>query len=66
VDLRNEKISRKVAESEQKKIPFAFVIGGKEVENDSVAVRKHGEGDLGAMRVADMLAMCERLNVPEA
>ncbi len=63
-DMRNEKISRKVAESEQKKIPFAFVIGGKEVENNAVSVRKHGEGDKGQMALADVLAMCSQLNQP--
>lgn len=66
LDLRNEKISRKIAESEQKKVPYAFVIGSKEIENDAVAVRKHGEGDQGQMSVTEMFAMCERLNEPGA
>lgn len=65
-DLRNEKISRKVAESEQKKIPFALVVGSKEIELNSVSVRKHGEGDKGQMPVADVLALFESLNVPGA
>ena len=47
VDARNEKISRKIAESEQKKIPFALIIGQKEVDNNSVSVRQHTKGDIG-------------------
>ncbi|MBQ6268749.1 MAG: hypothetical protein IJK61_01335, partial [Bacteroidetes bacterium] len=43
----NEKISRKIAESEQKKIPFALIIGQKEVDNNSVSVRQHTKGDIG-------------------
>jgi threonyl-tRNA synthetase len=63
-DLRNEKINRKVAESEQKKIPYALVIGSKEIENDSVSVRIHGEGDKGQMKVADVKALFTSLNKP--
>ncbi|MEY3386093.1 MAG: Threonyl-tRNA synthetase [Bacteroidota bacterium] len=63
-DLRNEKINRKVAESEQKKIPYALVIGSKEIENDAVAVRVHGQGDKGQMKVADVKGLFTELNKP--
>ena len=63
-DLRNEKINRKVAESEQQKIPYALVIGSKEIENDAAAVRIHGEGDKGQMKIADVKALFSRLNQP--
>jgi threonyl-tRNA synthetase len=53
-----------VAESEQKKIPYALVIGSKEIENDSVSVRIHGEGDKGQMKVADVKALFTSLNKP--
>jgi threonyl-tRNA synthetase len=66
LDLRNEKINRKVAESEQKKIPFALVIGNKEIEQDSAAVRKHGEGDKGMMKIAMIKEMFVGLNSPGA
>jgi threonyl-tRNA synthetase len=66
LDVRNEKISRKIAESEQKKIPFALVIGSKEIEANAVAVRKHGEGDKGTMAVTDVKALFTALNVPGA
>ncbi|MBU3678890.1 MAG: threonine--tRNA ligase [Candidatus Kapabacteria bacterium] len=63
-DLRNEKINRKVAESEQKKIPYALVIGSKEIENDAAAVRVHGEGDKGQMKIAEVKALFTELNRP--
>ncbi|GMV52725.1 MAG: threonine--tRNA ligase [Chlorobi bacterium] len=65
-DLRNEKINRKIAESEQKKIPFALVIGSKEIEQDSVALREHGKGDQGLIPIASLKDMLARLNVPGA
>lgn len=65
-DLRNEKISRKIAESEQKKIPYALVIGSKEIEANSVAVRKHGEGDMGVKPVVAVKELFAALNVPGA
>ncbi|CAN5525379.1 threonine--tRNA ligase [soil metagenome] len=66
IDLRNEKISRKIAESEQKKVPYALVIGSKEIDANAVAVRKHGEGDKGTMSVVDVKAVFTSLNVPGA
>lgn len=66
LDVRNEKISRKIAESEQKKVPFALIIGTKEIENEGVALRKHGEGDKGLVPVRDVKEMFTMLNVPGA
>jgi threonyl-tRNA synthetase len=64
LDVRNEKINRKVAESEQKKIPYALVIGNKEIEQDSAAVRIHGQGDKGQMKISEIKSLFERLNTP--
>jgi len=47
VDDRNEKVGRKIRDSEIKKVPFMIIIGEKEVESNSLSVRKHSEGDLG-------------------
>ena len=55
LDDRAEKVNRKIAESEQKKVPFALVIGKKEVEDGTVAVREHGVGDKGTMSVDEVL-----------
>ena len=49
VDHRDEKVGRKIRDAEVKKIPYMLIIGEKEVEDGTVSVRKHGEGDLGSM-----------------
>lgn len=51
VDDRNEKIGKKIRESELGKIPFMLIVGEQEAENNQVAVRQRGHGDLGAMSV---------------
>lgn len=66
LDMRNEKINRKIAESEQKKVPYALVIGSKEIDADSAAVRIHGDGDKGLMKISDIKALFARLNTPGA
>ena len=48
-DLRNEKIGYKVREAQSKKIPYMLVIGDKEAEAGTVAVRTRAGGDKGAM-----------------
>lgn len=63
-DDRAEKINRKIAESEQKKIPFALVIGKREAENGQVSLREHGVGDKGVMNVDDVLALFAGLAKP--
>ena len=62
-DLRNEKISRKVAESEQKKIPYALVLGKREQELRQVSVREHGVGDLGAKSLEEIEALFASLKI---
>jgi threonyl-tRNA synthetase len=53
IDNRNEKIGKKIRESELKRIPYLLIIGEKEVANGTVAVRKQGEGDKGAMKLEE-------------
>ncbi len=55
VDARSEKVGYKIREAQMQKIPYMFVIGDKEVEAGSIAVRKRGEGDLGPRPVDEML-----------
>jgi len=47
IDNRDEKIGRKIRDSEVKKVPFMLIVGEKEQEDRKLSVRKHGEGDLG-------------------
>ncbi len=58
VDERSEKIGRKIRDAELKKIPYMLVIGEKEVENKTIALRKHQQGDQGSLSVE---AFAERL-----
>ncbi|MCL4641197.1 MULTISPECIES: threonine--tRNA ligase [Olivibacter] len=51
IDLRDEKVGRKIRDAEVKKIPYMLIVGEKEVENGTISVRKHGEGDLGSMTI---------------
>lgn len=57
-DLRNEKISFKIREHTMQKIPYLLVIGDKEVEKGSVAVRSREGVDLGEMSIA---SLCDKL-----
>jgi threonyl-tRNA synthetase len=66
VDERSEKVQRKIAESEQKKIPFALVVGRREAEQGIVALREHGKGDRGSMTLDEVLELFARLNRPGA
>jgi threonyl-tRNA synthetase len=48
LDDRSEKIGAKIRNAELLKVPYMFIVGGKEAEAGSVSVRRHGQGDLGA------------------
>lgn len=53
VDDRNEKIGRKIRDTELKRIPYMLIIGEKEIGTNTVSVRKQGEGDKGTMSISD-------------
>lgn len=59
LDDRDEKIGRKIRDAEVKKIPFMLVVGEKEVAERKVAVRKHGEGDKGALPLDEFISTFE-------
>ncbi len=65
-DLRSERLQRKIAEAEHRKIPFLLVLGRREVETSTVAVRRHGFGDQGSRTVEELLRWFAELNVPGA
>jgi threonyl-tRNA synthetase len=56
VDDRNEKIGKKIRDTELMKVPYMLVVGEKEVNEDMVAVRRQGIGDLGRKSVEDFIA----------
>ena len=56
VDDRNEKIGKKIRDTELMKVPYMLVVGEKEMNEDKVAVRRQGKGDLGVKSVTEFLA----------
>ena len=60
LDDKNKKIGYKIREAQVQKIPYMLVIGDKEVEEGAVAVRRRSEGDLGAMKADDFIAMLQK------
>src|SRR5581483_10823537 len=59
VDERSESVGKKIRDAELSKAPYMLVVGDKEAEAGTVAVRHHGDGDLGAMSVGDLVARME-------
>jgi threonyl-tRNA synthetase len=55
-DLRNEKISYKIREHSLQKLPYQLVVGDKEMQAETVAVRTRSGEDLGAMSLEDFTA----------
>lgn len=59
VDERNEKIGKKIRDNEVNKIPFMLIVGEKEAEDGTVAVREHGKGDIGTMTIEDFAKLIQ-------
>ncbi|MBQ3971767.1 MAG: threonine--tRNA ligase [Selenomonadaceae bacterium] len=60
VDDRNEKTGYKIREAQVKKIPYALVVGDKEMEDGTVNVRKYGEKDSNTVKVEDFIAALQQ------
>lgn len=56
LDDRNEKIGRKIRDNELKKIPYLLIVGENEMNNNTVSVRRQGQGDMGTMSVEDFIS----------
>ncbi len=57
IDLRNEKIGFKIREHTLQKVPYLLVVGDKEVESGTVAVRTRSGQDLGSLPVDDLIEL---------
>lgn len=55
IDDRNEKIGKKIRDTEMMKVPYMLVVGEKEMLEGKVSVRRQGKGDLGAQLVTDVI-----------
>ena len=62
IDMRSERVNRKIAESEQAKIPYAIVVGAKEEEANMVTLREHGKGDIGQKSIDEMMELFAKIN----
>jgi threonyl-tRNA synthetase len=59
-DLRSESVGRKIRDAELRKIPYMLVVGDEEEASESVAVRRHGEGDRGSMELGEFAVVARR------
>ncbi|MEH7451816.1 threonine--tRNA ligase [Gottfriedia acidiceleris] len=62
-DLRGEKIGYKIREAQLQKLPYMLVVGDQEVENNTVAIRKRGEGDIGTQPFESFLEMIKQQKI---
>lgn len=56
IDDRNEKIGKKIYDTELAKVPYMLVIGEKEMDANSAALRIQGKGDQGVFPIAELAA----------
>ena len=62
VDNRNEKIGYKIRQAQLEKIPYFFIVGDKEVEENTVSLRSRKDGDLGASPLEEIIAKIVKEN----
>ncbi|NLV17905.1 MAG: threonine--tRNA ligase [Bacteroidetes bacterium] len=56
IDDRSEKLGKKIRDNELKRIPYLLIVGEKEVENNTVSIRKQGDGDKGNMTIDEFVS----------
>ncbi|MFM8709947.1 MAG: His/Gly/Thr/Pro-type tRNA ligase C-terminal domain-containing protein, partial [Sphingomonadales bacterium] len=56
-DDRGEKIGKKIRDTELMKVPYMLVVGEKEMNEQQVAVRRQGKGDLGTQPIEEFIGM---------
>src|SRR3954447_4743872 len=59
-DDRTESIGRKIRDAELRKVPYMLVVGDREAEEGTVALRRHGHGDDGVVGVGDVVTLLEQ------
>lgn len=56
IDDRNEKIGKKIRDTELMKVPYMLVIGEKEMNEGTASIRKHGKGDSGTQQIETFIS----------
>ncbi|MEO0215732.1 MAG: threonine--tRNA ligase, partial [candidate division WOR-3 bacterium] len=59
VNNKSMKINYRIRETEMQKVPYMVIVGPKELEKNTVAIRKRGRGDMGEMKLKDFINLCE-------
>jgi threonyl-tRNA synthetase len=60
-NLRSEKIGAKIRDAQLQKVPFMLVLGDREMEQSTVAVRERSQGDIGVMPLTAFIEMARNL-----
>ena len=60
-NLRSEKVQAKIRDAQLQKVPFMLVVGDREMEQKTVAVRERTQGDIGVMSLSDFKEKARRL-----
>ncbi len=60
IDDRQEKIGKKIRDTELMKIPYMLIVGEKEVNEKVVSVRRQGKGDAGSFAVTEWIAQIKQ------
>jgi threonyl-tRNA synthetase len=60
-NLKSEKIGAKIRDAQMQKIPFMLVLGDREMEQGTVAVRERSKGDIGVRSINDFVEMARKL-----
>jgi threonyl-tRNA synthetase len=63
-DIRDEKLGKRIRDAQLQKIPYMIVVGEKEAQSKTLAVRDRVKGDLGLMTLPDFLEHLETLPDP--
>ncbi|MFA5048200.1 MAG: threonine--tRNA ligase [Patescibacteria group bacterium] len=56
----NDSLGKRIRNAEKMKVPYILVVGEKELESETVAVRKRSEGDLGSKKITDFIIEIEK------
>ncbi|MGB9677371.1 MAG: threonine--tRNA ligase, partial [Candidatus Ratteibacteria bacterium] len=62
IDLRNEKINKKVKDAEDEKVPYMIIIGDREIKENKFALRKHSAGMVGSFTLEEILERLKKQN----
>ncbi len=60
IDDRSEKVGAKIRDAEINKVPYMCIVGAKELESNSISLRKHGKGDIGSMSFDQLIELLKK------